>query len=437
MSFFDIFRVAKWKQEHAAAQKELADLKLRLTDALVLSDVQLRERAAGLKGDLAASESSIASLKLEILNLQQDIQAKRDQLIEMDDTLLLQEFSLYQPKHKLTNSAAYKIRIDVIRDMQAKLVRSKTAATCAANWSLNGNEREGQRMVADYTKLIVRAFNNECDVTVEGVKFSNLDSCRKRIFKSHEMLNKLGVRMSISITKEYLDLKVDELELCHEYQIKKQEEKEELRKERERLREEAKVAREIEERRQTLVKEEKHFRKAQSDLLERLSAADTETEKELCLKELASIEANLVEVSAQHKEIDYREANARAGYVYIISNIGAFGEGVFKIGVTRRLDPQERIDELSDASVPFQFDTHALVFSDDAYGLETELHRHFDQLRVNRMNMRKEFFRASAEELETALLRTFQKPVDFVKLAEAAEYRQTLKLLETLRSKAA
>ncbi len=292
-------------------------------------------------------------------------------------------------------------------------------------------------MINDYSKLIVRAFNNECDVTIDGVRFSNVDSCRKRIRKSYDVLNKLGARMSIAITREYLDLKIDELELCHEYQIMKQEEKEILRKERERLREAAKVAREIEERRQTLLKEEKHFQKAKTDLEQRLSRSSSDTEKALCEKEIAAIEAKLSEVTARQKEIDYREANARAGYVYIISNIGAFGENIFKIGVTRRLDPQERIDELGDASVPFDFDVHALVFSDDAYTLETELHRHFSNLRINRVNTRKEFFKATAEELETVLVHHFQKPVDFVKLAEAAEYRQTLKLIEVLVPQAA
>jgi hypothetical protein len=436
MAISDIFHIGRWKQELAAAQAELATLKLRLSDTLVLTDIQLRERISQLRDEASAIENGISSAKQELEGVRHQVQTKRSEVVELDDTLLLQEFSLYQPKHKLTTSAAYKLRLDAIRDQQANLVRFKTAATCATNWSLNGNEREGQRMITDYTKLIVRAFNNECDVTIEGVKFSNLDSCTKRIRKSCEMLNKLGARMSIAITAEYLRLKLDELDLFYEYQMKKQEEKEQLKKERERQREAAKVAREIEERRQTLLKEEKHFTRAKTDLMNRLLKADSDTERQLCENEISSIDVKLAEVSTQQKEVDYREANASAGYVYIISNIGAFGEGVFKIGVTRRLDPQERIDELSDASVPFDFDVHALVFSDDAYALETELHKHFDNLRINRMNMRKEFFRASVDDLEAVLLNNFKKPVDFLKLAEAAEYRQTLKLIEALVSPA-
>jgi hypothetical protein len=297
---------------------------------------------------------------------------------------------------------------------------------------LNGDEKEGRRMIADYTKLIVRAFNNECEVTIEGVKFSNLDACGKRIRKSFDVLNKLGTRMSIAITPSYLDLKLQELELCYEYQVKKQEEKEELRKVRERLREEAKLAREIEEARQVLAKEEKHFRKAKTKLQAQLEKADSEQERVLCEKELALINAQLGELESKRKEVDYREANAKAGYVYVISNIGAFGEGIYKIGVTRRLEPMDRIDELGDASVPFDFDVHVLVFSDDAFALEAALHDHFDRLRINRVNSRKEFFRAAIDDIESTLIRHFNKPVDFVRLAEAAEYRQSQKLAAEL-----
>ena len=283
-------------------------------------------------------------------------------------------------------------------------------------------------MITDYTKLIIRAFNNECDATIEGVKFSNLDSCRKRIRKSWDIFNKLGSRMSIAITIPYLELKLQELELCYEYQVKKQEEKEELRNLRERMREGAKLAREIEEARQILAKEEKHFRKARSGLLAQFERADTEEERALCEKEIASINEQLGELENKQKEVDCREANARAGYVYVISNVGAFGEGVYKIGVTRRLEPMDRIDELGDASVPFDFDVHVLVFSDDAFALEAALHDHFDKLRINRVNSRKEFFKAGIDDIETTLIKHFSKPVEFMKLAEAAEYRQSLKL---------
>ncbi|MEK7996249.1 MAG: DUF4041 domain-containing protein [Planctomycetota bacterium] len=432
MSVLDLFRIGALKRELSAAKDESSSLKARLADSLVLTDVELRERTETLRQGIGALNQQVDARRAELAQIQADITWRGAQIIQLDDEILLQEFGLYKPKYALANSSAYKVRIGAIRDQQADMVRAKTAAVAATNWNVNGDEKEGRRMIADYTKLIVRAFNNECDVTIDGVKFSNLDSSRKRIQKSFDTLGKLGARMTLSLSSAYLALKIQELELCYEYQVKKQDEKEELRRVRERLREEAKLAKEIEEARQVIAKEGKHFRKAKEAMQEQLSRAATEEEKALCQKELAAIEEHLDVVENKLKEVDYREANASAGYVYVISNVGAFGEGVFKIGVTRRLEPMDRIDELSDASVPFDFDVHVLVFSEDAYELESALHDHFDKLRLNRVNSRKEFFRANAHDIEAVLIESFKKPVDFIKLAEAAEYRQSLKLAEAL-----
>lgn len=432
MSFLDIFRIGTIKRDLAAARDEASTLKARLSDALVLTDVELRERSSKLSKEIETLETQANTTRTELGSIQADIIWRKSQIVQLDDEILLQEFGLYRPKYALTNSAAYKVQIDAIRDQQSEMIRSKTAAIAGTNWSINGDEKEGRRMITDYTKLILRAFNNECDATIEGVKFSNIASCRKRIEKSFETLSKLGSRMTISLAPAYLNLKIQELELCYEYQVKKQEEKEELRRMREKLREEAKLAKEIEEARQTLIKEEKHFLKAREALRERLARASTEDEKARCQTELETIEVELGVVQSKRQEVDYREANARAGYVYVISNVGAFGEGVFKIGVTRRLEPMDRIDELGDASVPFDFDVHVLVFSEDAYALESALHSHFHKLRINRVNSRKEFFRANAADIETVLIENFRKPIDFIKLAEAPEYRQSLKLGEAI-----
>ena len=427
-TIIDAFHIGRFKRELATAKEELASLKLRLSDPLVLTYVQLRERAVALGEEVSALQTRISAAHLQLSDLDREIASKQTRVIQLDDEILLQEFGLYKPKYALTNSAAYKIKIDVLREQQSARVRGKTAATCAANWTLNGDQREGHRMVADYTKLIMRAFNNECDVTISGVKFSNVDTCQKRIIKSCEILNKLGSRMSIAITPSYLELKIKELELCYEYQVKKQEEKEELRMARARMREEAKLAREIEEAREALAKEEKHFHKAKSAMEEQIARASTDTERALCEKEIATINAQLEVIEKRRRDVDYREAHAKAGYVYVISNEGAFGAGVYKIGVTRRLEPMDRIDELGDSSVPFDFDVHALVFSDDAFGLEAALHGHFEGMRINRLNYRREFYRAPIDEIESTLIKNFGKPVEFIKLAEAAEYRQSLKL---------
>ncbi len=234
--------------------------------------------------------------------------------------------------------------------------------------------------------------------------------------------------MQISIVSEYLNLKIEELYLCHEYQLKKQEEKEEQKRIREQLREEAKLIKEIEETRIKIEKEEKHFNNALKTLDDRIQKAKTDAERMLLEQERVDVQNELDEIEKNKRDIQNRERNTRAGYVYIISNIGAFGENIYKIGVTRRLDPLERVDELGDASVPFDFDIHAMIFSDDAPKLENALHKAFEKHRLNMINNRREFFNVALDEIEQVVKTNFNKPVEFVKLADAVEYRQSTKM---------
>ena len=155
-----------------------------------------------------------------------------------------------------------------------------------------------------------------------------------------------------------------------------------------------------------------------------------ESERELLIEKKNEIENHLSDLEIAVKDIDYREANKRAGYVYVISNIGAFGENVFKIGMTRRLDPMERVDELGDASVPFKFDVHAMIFSDNAPQLEAALHKAFEDRKVNMVNNKREFFRVSIEEIEEVVKKNYDKTVDFIKTPQAEQYRESMRILD-------
>ncbi len=421
MSMLDAFRVGAIKEERDRLRAVLEDVDVK-------NLIAVREAASEARRQLGAIEATLAERRGELSNLDIDITIKKKQIVETEDRLLLQEFGLFEPKYKLATSIDYKDKLDSIRENQKAMVRSGSAFIQATAWSVNGSEAEGRRMIRDYSKLIIRAFNVECDTTIEGVRFFNLEPSRARISKSFDVLNNLGSRMNVGIAETYLSSKLQELDLAFEFQIKKQEEKDAAKKLRELQREEAKLQREIDAARETLAKEERHFRRALATMEARLSKADVDVDRDLIEAEIANIREKMAEVEAKRQDVDYRAQNASAGYVYIISNIGAFGEGVFKIGVTRRLEPLDRIDELGDASVPFDFDVHALVFSDDAYGLELALHRHFASTRLNRVNGRKEFFRGSIEEIEAVLRGVFGKPVEVNRLAEAEEYRQSLLL---------
>ncbi len=282
-------------------------------------------------------------------------------------------------------------------------------------------------MVADMQKLLLRAFNSECDDVIEHVKYNNIESSEKRIGSSRDAISKLGSMMGISITPTYYRLKIEELYLAFEYQRKKQDEKEEQKEARARMREEAKLAREIEEERKKLEKEQKHYQNALKKINEQLKTASDEDRSAIEEKK-AEIEKQLQKIDADFKNVDYREANQKAGYVYIISNIGAFGENIYKIGMTRRLNPMERVDELGDASVPFNFDVHAMIFSDDAPKLETALHVAFESRKLNFINRRREFFNVTLDEIKKVVKENFDKSVEFIDIAPAEQYRESLAL---------
>jgi hypothetical protein len=235
----------------------------------------------------------------------------------------------------------------------------------------------------------------------------------------------LNESSQVAISRQYLNLKIDELHLAYEYALKKQEEKEALKQEREILREQAKVAKEIEEKRKELLKEQAHYYNALNRLGEQLKASNSEERKQLLEEKVKEVEQRLIDVDVALKDVDYREANQRAGYVYIVSNIGAFGPDIYKIGMTRRLEPLDRIDELSGASVPFKYDVHALIFSDDAPKLEAALHKAFEKQKVNKVNNRKEFFNVSLNEIKTVVSKNHDKTVEYIDIPSAKQYRET------------
>lgn len=233
--------------------------------------------------------------------------------------------------------------------------------------------------------------------------------------------------MGVSITEVYKNNRIRELTLAYEYAQKKQQEKEEQREIKAKMREEAKLQKEIEEARKKLEKEQTHYLNALAKINHQLSGA-SESEKEELISKKLELEEKIEDTEKAIKDVDYREANKRAGYVYIISNIGAFGENVYKIGMTRRLDPMERVYELGDASVPFNFDVHAMIFSDDAPKLENALHKAFEDRKLNMVNQRREFFNVTLDEIKKVVKENYDKTVEFIDLPEAEQYRVSEKM---------
>ncbi len=255
----------------------------------------------------------------------------------------------------------------------------------------------------------------------------NADTSRSKIMKSFATINKMFEVDGVCIAQDYLSLKLEELSMIYAYMLKEEEEREQRKLIRQQMAEEEKVRREIEAAKKKLEKEATQFSNEIKKLMSYMQKAKDDIERKLYIEKIEDLQAKLKEVEHAKENVLQREQNTRAGFVYIISNIGSFGENVYKIGMTRRLEPMDRIAELSSASVPFPFDVHAMIFSEDAPGLESTLHQFFDAQRVNRVNPRKEFFKVDLNEIEKVVRKNHNATVKFVDIPEATEYRETLK----------
>jgi hypothetical protein len=435
MPFSDYWNGPAHRQRADDLDTQLTDLQARYAELQVLTKkiggmdvLEVQRLIEQEKAKLDAVRQETQCAQLEVAALAQRSSDLQGQILVWEETLLLESFALYEPKFKLITSHEYKSRLDSVRDRQKAMIKSGEAATGNMDWTVNDSKAQGRKLVNDMIKLVIRSFNNEADYCVDNVKFNNVELGEKRILKSFEACNRLGRMMDVEISRSYLSLKLDELHLAQEFQIKKQEEKEEAKRAREELREQQKLEQEIRAAREKIAKERKHFTTAMRDLQARLDKAESEEERAALLTKLAEVEAGRAELESEEKLIDYREQNAKAGYVYVISNVGAFGEGIYKIGMTRRLEPMDRVDELGDASVPFWFDVHAMVFSNNAPALEAKLHERFAVGRLNKVNGRKEFFRADIAEIESVIRENYDAAVEVTYEAPAEQYRESLRM---------
>lgn len=348
----------------------------------------------------------------------------KQKVLVLNDEILYQSFGLYDLRYDLENSEEYKEMLYKVRQTQKDAVKYDQATDYSVTWRLDDNLRKGEAMNRRNIRMTIRSFNSECDAIIHKVKFNNVEVAEKKIRTAREQLNKLNEYNSIVITDYYLNLKLEELYLVYEYALKVQEEKEEQKRLKELLREERKAQEELNHRLKIIQKDEQHFLNALSNYQRQLENTKEGYRYNL-EKEIAKLQEQLRELQEEKERLDYRLHHAKAGYVYIISNIGSFGENIFKIGMTRRLEPLDRVKELGDASVPFTFDIHAMIFSKDAPFLERSLHNAFQDKRVNKVNNRKEFFHVTLEEIKKIVYENHNDVVEFTKLAEAREYRET------------
>ncbi|MGA4853974.1 DUF4041 domain-containing protein [Acinetobacter haemolyticus] len=336
-----------------------------------------------------------------------------------DEDLELAETGFYKPHFDFGTSEEYKQRIALIREKQKSMLKAKTAVTCSTEWTVGESKAEGKKMVNRAIKLTTRAFNNECEAAIANVRWNNIEKMQERIHKAAEDINKLNESNHVYIDRKYVDMKMQELWLAYEYQEKVKEEKEEQAEIRRQMREEAKLEQEMVAAQKEEEKFQKLLLKAQA---EAAKAAGSNLDK--LNAEIAELSMKLEEAHQKNERALSMAQQTKAGHVYIISNIGSFGEDVYKIGMTRRLEPMDRVNELGDASVPFYFDVHAMIYSDNAPAMENALHKVFAERRLNLVNLRKEFFHVTLDEIQSEVHK-ISSDAEFTITAEAEQYRQS------------
>lgn len=411
-------------------EQEIASLRQQVADLQQFVDATGGGQAVAVKRALdhvkANHDSFVEWANREHEKIQNDLRAEahrveklRAEAIDLREMIHLQDFGLYNYEHPAENSIALGARLeDVRREMKAMISR-KEAVSASTNFTFNNSTRQGKKFTSDMSKLMLRSYNNEAENAVKSVKTGNVSPALKRVERALEQAEKLGSMIDLRLNRDYHRLRLEEVDLAARHHAAVKAEKEAERERRAELREQAKAEQELEKERERLRKEREHY----NSVLARLEELGDEEGARRAREQIAEIEKGIADV-------DYRVANARAGYVYVISNIGAFGPQMVKIGMTRRLEPMDRVRELGDASVPFGFDVHALFFSKDAVAVENQLHRRFAHARVNRVNLRREFFRVTPGEVREALREITGDLLEFREEAEAEQFRTSLAMAQ-------
>ncbi|WP_149330298.1 DUF4041 domain-containing protein [Citrobacter braakii] len=426
------------KEISAHADSILSDARIaasRLNSEALAAVETLNVRKTEIETQIDELRTSYREKKVIFNELEEALSIYKD---DMD----FAEMGFYDPHFEFDTSEAFQDAIRANRQRQKDMLRVKGelgAIYCTTEWTVHGSKSEGKKMTTRGINMTARAFNGECDAAIANTTFKNVTNMESRIYKAFDVLNKLNEVNTIHINPAYRDLKLEELQLTFEYRAKKQQEKEEQREIRAQMAEERKAQAEIERAIRDAEDEERRAQKAldkaRKEMAEKL-AKMTEEQASKYQEKIDALQDALTEAEQKGQKALSMAQQTRRGHVYVISNIGSFGEDVFKIGMTRRLDPQDRIDELGSASVPFQFDVHAMIHSDDAPSMENTLHQYFSDKRTNLVNRRKEFFNVTLEEIKDAVFKAAGDDVDFIETAAAQHFHETKAIRKQLAAEA-
>ncbi|WP_421205462.1 DUF4041 domain-containing protein [Aeromonas sp. 601027] len=410
--------------------KELEQVRIETEElrALKADESQLLERIreATEQNNKQSEEKDRLSLEIAKLNVDvKNLMGMLDLYSRLDEFTSVGHFE--NPEYLYETSARFSEEIKYIRSQQKDLIRDKNAITYPVTLIIANDKSLNKKILDGQIKLMLAAFNIECDFLIGKVSPSNFARTLQRIESLANTIEKSAATLKCGFNISYVELKFEECKLQYQYTLKKQEEADEQRIIKEQIREEQRAIKEYERAIAEAEKEERIYRDLLSKAREELLKT-SESERAFAEQRIAELEQQLLEAEMKEARAKSMAEQTRKGHVYVISNIGSFGEDIYKIGLTRRLDPMDRVKELGDASVPFSFDVHAMIYSDDAPALEAALHREFRAHRVNAVNLRKEFFQVDLLSIKDAVDTIVDIDSEFKLTALAEEYYESLRL---------
>lgn len=379
--------------------------------------------------NLVDRENDLKKKEQEKENLEKTITSLKNELTEIDNEVSMSY------KNSLPSTSSSLVDLNISDETTSSEIKNKLAILKDENTELVKNESvkipfyiDSSRERNKLSRKVLIAFNSEVAGLLNRLTLANIDSIRDKIIKSFDRINKLFEDDNVQISTKYLEYQLTVLELNYQFILKKHNEKEQQAAIKEQMIDEAKAQKEVEREQRKIESEQRKFSNELEKTMKYLSKSNDSVQSEIYAEKIKELEEKIKQLDKDKSDINNRLLNTRAGYVYVISNIGSFGENIYKIGMTKRLNPLDRVNELGSASVPFRFDVHAMIFSEDAPKLENHLHKVFASKSVNKINSRKEFFNVSLKEIEKEVLDNFDATVEFTEFAKAEEYRRSLEL---------
>lgn len=377
---------------------------------------ELNESIAELEKRREALEESLSNRKTEyeaqvnmVTKKQQEIKAANDELAQLKDEInginVMEEYAI--PRYKEAKIQLEKDREEKQRDIEFHCKYTDGEDKDGLWWiespyTLNNSASKGKAMQKTYGEGLIYALNAYLDSKEKSVTYYSLNKTIDAISKKFNMYQKKAENIGLSLNSDYVSTRIDIMKLNLAIKQKEKEEKERIREEKQRMREEEKLAQEIAKIRASINADRLRYDKA-------LGKATTEQERQ-------EIKNHLAEIDKREQDINYREQHSRSGWLYVIDTPAM--PGICKLGCTRRIDPLQRVAELSSASVPFPFICRAVVFSDDVFDIETKIHNYFNDKRVNKENLHKEFFAITPNEAITALKDVFGCEIHYISKQE-------------------